>query len=250
MWLGVLITLSGLSQTAVAQVTSASIHGIVTDASGALVPGAEVTATQIETNHSRKAVSDDFGQYSIKFLAVGSYRIDVSMPGFKTFSRTGVTLDVNRSARVDVRLEVGEQNESVQVSADAPLVNTTDASIGRTVNNAEIQNLPLVNRDVYTLLSLTAGVDAADGTNPLGSPAEIAVVNGSSSGTGSISYFLDGGNNTAGLRNTGNALPNPDAVQEFRVTTNNYSAEFGRFAGGMVDVVTKSGTNGMHGSLF
>src|SRR4030095_2603574 len=136
------------------------------------------------------------------------------------------------------------------ITADAPLTKTTDASVGHTVDNKEILTLPLVNRDLYTLLTLTPGVDQADSTNPLGSPAEISVVYGSSSGTGSSSYYLDGGNNTSGLRNTGNALPNPDAVQEFRVITNSYSAEFGRFSAGMVDVVTKSGTNAIHGSLF
>lgn len=233
-----------------AQVTTASIQGTVTDASGAVMQKIEVKATQLETNFARSAVTDESGRYAIQFLPVGNYRVDVRVPGFKNFTQTGIILEVNRNARVDPVLQVGAPSETVQVSADAPLVNTADASIGRTIENKEIQVLPLVNRDVYSLLMLTPGVDAADSTNPLGSPAEISVVNGSASGTGSISYYLDGGNNTAGLRNTGNALPNPDAVQEFRIITNSYSAEFGRFAAGIVDVVTKSGSNGIHGSLF
>lgn len=245
-----LIVILALPVSLTAQVTTASISGIVTDPSGGIVPGAQVKATQIETNFTRNAVTDAGGQYSIKFLPVGDYRVEITAAGFKTFTQTGIVLEVNRNARVDTILQVGALTETVQVSSDAPLINTADATIGRTVDNKEIQNLPLVNRDLYSLLSLTPGVDSADSTNPLGSPAEISVVNGSSSGTGSISYFLDGGNNTAGLRNTGNALPNPDAVQEFRVITNSYSAEFGRFAAGMVDVVTKSGTNRIHGSLF
>ncbi|RPJ57531.1 MAG: TonB-dependent receptor [Acidobacteria bacterium] len=248
--LALLVGCCGLSNALLAQVTTAAIHGTVTDSTGGVIPGAEVTATQVATNFKRTTVTDEVGQYAIKFLPLGRYKVEVAVPGFKTFSQTGVVLDINRDARVDATLSIGEQSETISVASDAPLVNTTDASIGRTVNNAEIQNLPLVNRDVYTLLSLTPGVNATDATNPLGSPAEIVVVNGSSSGTGSISYYLDGGNNTAGLRNTGNSVPNPDAVQEFRVITNNYSSEFGRFAGGMVDVVTKSGTNTMHGSLF
>src|SRR4029453_11915535 len=149
------------------------------------------------------------------------------------FSQIGIVLEVSRNARVDPVIEVGGVTETVSITGDAPLVNTTDASMGHTVDNKEILTLPLVNRDLYTLLTLTPGVDQADSTNPLGSPAEISVVNGSSSGTGSISYYLDGGNNTAGLRNTGNALPNPDAVQEFGVITNSYSAGFGGFAGGL-----------------
>jgi hypothetical protein len=233
-----------------AQVTTSSIFGKVTDATGALIPGGEVTATQLETNFTRTAVTDEVGQYTINFLPLGRYRVEVSLPGFKKFMQTGVVLEVNRNARVDAVLQVGNVTEEVSITADAPLVNTADASIGRTVDNKEIVNLPLVNRDLYSLLTLTPGVDNAESTNPLGTPSEISVVNGSSSGTGSISYYLDGGNNTQGLRNTGNALPNPDAVQEFRVITNSYSAEFGRFAAGMVDVVTKSGTNSIHGSLF
>jgi len=233
-----------------AQVTATSIYGTVTDQTGAIVPGVEVRVTQQETNFSRSATTDELGKYIFNALPLGTYRVEVSAPGFKKFTQVGVVLDVNRNARVDPVIEVGEFTETVAITADAPLVNTSDASIGRTIDNKEIVNLPLVNRDLYTLLTLTPGVDNADATNPLGSPSEISVVNGSSSGTGSISYYLDGGNNTAGLRNTGNALPNPDAVEEFRVITNSYSAEFGRFAAGIVDVVTKSGTNNFHGSLF
>ncbi|MGH9847076.1 MAG: carboxypeptidase regulatory-like domain-containing protein, partial [Blastocatellia bacterium] len=246
----ILLIAISVAQFAEAQVTNASISGTVTDASGALVPGIEVKATQIETNFTRSATTDSAGQYTINFLPIGSYRLEISAKGFKTFSQTGIVLEIGKNARVDPVVQVGEVSETVSITANAPLINTADASIGRTVENKEILNLPLVNRDVYTLLTLTPGVDSTEGTNPFGSPAQISVVNGSPSGTGSINYFLDGGNNTAGGRNTGNALPNPDAVQEFRVITNSYGAEFGRFAGGMLDVVTKSGTNSLHGSLF
>jgi len=232
------------------QVTTASISGIVTDSTGAVVPGAEVTVSQLETNYERSTVGDETGHFLINFLPLGTYRIDVVTGGFKKFSRTGIVLDIDRKARVDPVLEVGGLSEALSITADAPQINTSDASIGRTVSNKEIVSLPLVNRDLYSLLLLTPGVDQSDATNPLGSPAQISVVNGSPSGTGSIAYYLDGGNNTAGLRNTGNSLPSPDAVQEFRVITNSYSAEYGRFAGGMVDVVTKSGSNELHGSLF
>jgi hypothetical protein len=233
-----------------AQVTTASISGVVTDSSKAVIPGAEVTATQQETNFTRSTVADETGHYSIRFLPLGNYRVEITIAGFKKFSQTGIVLDINRDARVDAVLETGGITEEISITADAPLVNTSDSSIGRTVDGREIVSLPLVNRDLYSLLRLTPGVDDTKGQNDLGLPDQISVVNGSSSGTGSISYYLDGGNNTQGLRNTGNSLPNPDAVQEFRVITNNYSAEFGRFAAGMVDVVTKSGANTVHGSLF
>ena len=129
-------------------------------------------------------------------------------------------------------------------------MNTTNASIGRTVSNPEVVNLPLVNRDLYALLNLTPGVDTSSANNSVGNPEQNTSVNGTPNSMGAVSYFLDGGNNSSPIRNTGAFLPNPDAVEEFRVITNSFGAEFGRFAGGVIDVVTKSGTNTFHGSLF
>src|SRR5262249_31604216 len=126
-----------------AQVTTASIYGTVTDTTGAVIPGVEVKATHIATNFSRPGVTDHSGQYTLKFLPVGEYRLDILAPGFKAFAQTGIVLEVNRSARVDAALQVGEMAEKVLVTSDAPMVNTTDASLGRTVDNAEIVNLPL-----------------------------------------------------------------------------------------------------------
>ena len=163
---------------------------------------------------------------------------------FKKFEQTGVVLEINRNARVNPVLQLGTVTETVAVNADAPLVNTVDASIGRTVTNKEIINLPLVNRNVYSLLNLTAGVDSTTSSNSLGVPEQVTIVNGSSyGGAGSVNYYLDGGSNVTGFKGTGNLAPNPDAVQEFRVVTNSFSSEFGRFAGGVVEVITKSGTN-------
>jgi hypothetical protein len=236
---------------AAAQVTSATILGAVTDKSGAVIPNAQVTATNLDTNFSRSATTNERGQYSITPLPVGTYRVEVTAPGLKKFVQTGIILDVNRSARVDPVLEVGPLEETISINADAPLVSTAEVSLGRTVGNAEILNLPIVNRDVYSLLSLTPGVEFTETGNAFGYPGQRTLINGASDGgTGSANYYLDGGNNMAVLRNTGNPVPNPDAVQEFRVITNNYSAEFGRFGGGVIDVVTKSGTNDWHGSLF
>lgn len=236
---------------AIAQVTTQSIAGSVTDRTGAAVPQARVAVTNTETNVSREATSDEGGQYAIRLLPTGSYRVEVSAANFKKFVQTGVVLEINRTARVDASLEIGAVTESVSVTADAPLVNASDASIGRTVANTEIVNLPLVNRDVYSLLNLTPGVESSESGNAFGFPEQRTMINGGSyGGSGTVNYFLDGGNNTTGLRGTGNAAPNPDAVQEFRVITNSYGAEFGRFAGGVIDIVTKSGSNSLHGSLF
>jgi hypothetical protein len=236
---------------ALAQGTTGSIYGTVTDASGAIVPDATITATNTATNISRTAKSEQSGSYSLTFLPVGTYRLEVNANGFKKFEQNGIVLEINRSARVDPSLQVGSLTETVAVNADAPLVNTTDASIGRMVNNSEIINLPLVNRNVYSLLNLTAGVDSSVSGNSLGNPEQVTVINGSSyGGAGSVNYLLDGGNNITGFKGTGNLSPNPDAVQEFRVVTNSFSSEFGRFSGGVVEVITKSGTNAFHGSLF
>jgi hypothetical protein len=233
-----------------AQATTGTIRGIVKDTSGAVLADVTVTATHALTNFSRQGVSDSRGEYAIEFLPLGSYRLEAAMTGFQTFARTGIVAEVGRTARVDPVLSVGA-TETVTVSADAPLVDTSHATLGRTVTAEEVENLPLVDRDLYTLLELTPGVDATETTNVFGSPGQETLVNGSANASaGAVNYNLDGGSNASGLRNTGNPIPNPDAVQEFRVSTNSYSAEYGRFAGGVVDVVTKSGTNDFQGSLF
>lgn len=243
----------GLASTPLlnAQVSTATILGTVTDSSGAVVPAAQVTVTNVDTNVARLGESDAQGQYIFQLLPTGVYRVEVTAESFKKFVRSGIVLDVGRNARIDPVLELGTVAETVSVTADAPLVNTNSAVVGRTVDNIEITNLPLVNRDVYSLLDLTPGVETSVSGNAFGFREQRTMISGSSyQGTGTVNYFLDGGNNTTGLRGTGNAVPNPDAVQEFRVVTNSYGAEFGRFAGGVIDVVTKSGTNEFHGSLF
>ncbi len=234
-----------------AQTNTGTIFGSVRDSTSAVVVAAEVTATHVDTNVTRSTTTDSEGQYALKFLPLGTYRLDVTAPGFKGFTQTGIVLEVNRQARVDPVIAVGDVAESLQIIGDAPLVETASVALGRTVNQQEVLNLPLVNRDVYSWLSLTAGVESSEQGNAFGYQEQRTLVNGSANaGIGSVNYLLDGGNNVAGLRGTGNPAPNPDAVQEFRVVTNSYSAEYGRYAGGVVDVVTKSGTNDVHGSLF
>ena len=154
-------------------------------------------------------------------------------------------------ARVDASLDVGAMTEEIDVTASAPLVNTDNAQIGRTVENSEITTLPIVGRNVYTLLNLTPGVYSTSNSIVLGYPEQRTMINGGvDGGAGSVNYYLDGGTNMTGLRNTGNIAPNPDAVEEFRVVTNSYSAEYGRFAGGVINIITRSGSNQFHGSLF
>ena len=242
----------GLASLALrAQITTTTMVGTVADKSGAVVPNVRVTATNTGTNLERSVNTNEQGEYRIEFLPVGEYTVTVEAPGFKKFLRKNLTLEVAQTVRVDVALEVGSTGETIQVLAAAPLVNTSNPELGRTVENEEIVNLPIVNRNLYTLLDLTPGVQRNDNSIVLGYPEQRTLINGGmDGGAGSVNYFLDGGVNMTGLRNTGNILPNPDAIQEFRVQTNNYNAEYGRFSSGVVNVLTKSGANDFHGSAF
>ena len=245
-----------------AQITTATIVGTISDPSGAQIPAATITVRNVDTGLRRTVVSGDDGSYRIEFLPVGNYAVEVTATsGFKKAFRDGIVLRVNDTARVDFALEVGTVAEVVTVSTDTPEVNTTSSELGRTVQSREIENLPLVERNVYTLLDLTPGVQsnnngvatASTGTSTfiLGYPEQRTLINGGTDGgTGSVNYYLDGGINMTNLRNTGNILPNPDAIQEFKVQTNAYNAEYGRFASGIINVITKNGTNKFHGSLF
>jgi hypothetical protein len=235
-----------------AQITTTEMIGTVTDQSGAAVPDAQVTAISTDTGLLRTVTTNAQGEYRIELLPTGRYSLEVSAKGFKKFIAKDIELQVNVPARVDGALQLGNVSQSVTVSSAPPSVNTVDAEIGRTVGNAEVENLPIVNRNVYTLLTLTPGVLSSAFTDTaVGFQQQVTMINGGvDGGAGSVAYYLDGGLNMTGIRNTGNALPSPDAVQEFRVETNNYSAEYGRSNGGVVNVITKSGTNDVHGSAF
>src|SRR6476469_9107929 len=245
-----------------AQVTTATMVGTVTDPGGSKVPGAQVMARSADTGLSRTVTTNDEGDYRIEFLPIGKYTVEVSYTGFKKALLSDVVLQINETTRVDVPLSVGQVSETVTISEMAtPAVNTSTSEIARTIQSAEISSLPLVERNVYTLLDLTPGVQsnnngvatASTGTSTfiLGYPEQRTLINGGTDGgTGSVNYYLDGGINMTNLRNTGNILPNPDAIQEFRVQTNSYNAEYGRYASGIINVITKNGTNKFHGSLF
>lgn len=256
-----LLLLAVSATVASAQITTATIVGTITDPTGAAVANVEVTARNVDTSLTRKAPSNETGAYRLEFLPIGNYVLEVSAQGFKHMTRGGVVLQVNDTVRVDFALKVGEIAETVSVTDAPPPVNTTTAEVGVLTQAAQIDSLPLVERNVYALLDLTPGVQsnsggtatAPSGSNPLvlGYPEQRTFINGGvDGGTGSVNYYLDGGVNMTGLRNTGNILPNPDAIEEFRVITNSYNAEYGRFASGVINVITKSGTNAFHGAVF
>jgi hypothetical protein len=234
-----------------AQLSTASLSGTVTDSTGAVIPNAKITLTQTDTNFVRVSTSKEDGTFHEEFLPVGPYKASVMAPGFKTLLRGGIVLSVMQSATLDLVLEIGGQTETVSVTADVPLVNLSNATLGTSVSNIQIDNLPLINRDTYALLTLTPGVQADNNSNSLGFIEYHVYINGSTDDfTGQVSYYLDGGLNMTGLRNSGNQVPNPDAVSQYDVQTNNFSAQLGRYASAVVSMVTKSGTNQYHGSAF
>lgn len=250
-----------LATGASAQITTATIVGTITDSSGGALPGATVTARNVDTGLTRTVPSNEVGAYRLEFLPIGSYVVEVTLSGFTTVNRRGIVLNVNDTARVDVSMALGGLAETVTVEAAAPDVNTTTADISKTIDATAIQSLPIVDRNVYSLLDLTPGVQSNNNgvasasvttsSLSLGFPEQRTLINGGADGgTGSVNYYLDGGINMTGLRNTGNILPNPDAIQEFKVQTNSYNAEFGRFSSGIINVITKAGTNKYRGSAF
>jgi hypothetical protein len=234
-----------------AQLSTATMFGTVVDADGAAVPNATVTLLQTQTNFTRTFTTKSDGTYHEEFLPVGPYKISVRAPGFKSLERTGVELSVMENAQLNLTVTAGGGSETVDVTADTPLVNIGNSTLGNTVDNRQIDNLPLINRQVTQLLNLVPGVQSVQTINSLGFQELHVLVNGSpDSIVGQTSYYLDGGLNMTGLRNTGNQVPNPDAVSQFNVVTNNYSAQLGRYSSAVVSVLTKSGTNGFHGSAF
>ena len=244
-----------------AQQITGSIRGTVKDEQGAVVAAAAVNATNVETGLSRSVKSDGEGAYLIDHLPVGKYTVEVNATGFKKFVQQNLVLTVDQTQALNVTLAVGAQSQTVTVTEAPALVDTTSATLGRTVQPAEIIGLPLVNRNAYAELSLTPGVQynsSSPLTNPSGTPnyvigvpsTQVVVNGGIDGGVPMVSYFLDGGNNMTGIRNYGNPLPNPDALQEFRVETSNFSAQYGRMSSAVVTAVTRSGTNQFHGSLF
>jgi hypothetical protein len=251
----------GISTIVFGQSIAGTLAGTVTDPQGNVVPFATVNATNVDTGVARTSTANARGEYRIEYLSVGIYTVEIKAKGFKTFLQTGVVLLLDQTQRVDVPLTLGEAQETVTVNAAPPLVDTTTAELGRTMDSDEIVGMPLVNRNAYAELSLTAGVQsnsASAQSNPSGTPnfqigepaTEVIINGGIDAGVPMVSYYLDGGINMTGLRNYGSPLPNPDALEEFRVETSDFSAQYGRMSGAVVTAVTKSGTNKLHGSLF
>src|ERR1700751_930383 len=228
-----------------AQGVTGTFTGTVTDAQGAGVPGADVTITNIGTNDRTLAKTNAEGVYRVPELPVGTYEIDVVSKGFKKIERAGLKLDVGSIQRVDFRLEIGQATETVTVEAGALLVQTEDARLTSTVSAAQIANLPLNGRNVFDLITLAPG--AADATGVSFENGHSTVVNGLRP---NFNGFLINGSSDKGMSGGVVTTPNADIVQEFQELTLNMSAQYGNSASAIVNVVTKSGTNNLHGTAF
>jgi len=257
--LSIVLFLGMGSLHAFAQGITATIVGTVKDPQGALVPGATIKATNAGTGFTQTAISDSAAEYRLGNLPVGKYVLEIDAQGFQKVVQNNIVLSVDQTQTIDIALTVGTQVQTVTVTEAPPLINTSTSEVGRTLEPEEIVGLPLVNRNANTEISLTAGVqsNSASPTNSnspnfvSGLPSTDVVVNGSiDAGVPSVSYYLDGGINMTSYRNYGNQLPNPDAIEEFRVETSNFSAAYGRMSGAVVTALTHSGANNFHGSVF
>ncbi|MEZ5361737.1 MAG: TonB-dependent receptor [Bryobacterales bacterium] len=230
-----------------AQVTG-TILGTVTDETGAIVPGAAVSVKNTLTGETRNASTDASGSYIVTGLPVGQYQVEVQSEGFKSFVASGITLEVNQNIRIDASLTIGALVESVEVTTDPAQVDTYQTQVGTVVDTNRVNNLPLNGRNVYDLAITLPGVSNTNFNTVSNSGGAYLNVNGSRSRQST--FMLDGAFNNDLWRNSGNTSPNPDAVQEFRLITSNFNAEFGRSPGAVFNVVLKSGTNKLHGSLW
>lgn len=234
------------------QQITGSIRGIVSDPSGAIVQSATVTAKQVETGLTRVAITDRQGAYVLVELPIGHYELEVKARGFQTHLQQGISLDVNQNATVGVRLKLGAETQQVQVNADAALVQSTVSSLGETVMEREILDLPLDGRNFSQLGTLQPGVvPLTPGLLEAGGPARANqgyAVDGQR--PESNNFMIDGADNVSAVDGGFVLKPPIDAIAEFKILTHNANAEFGRNTGSTTNIVTRSGTNSFHGAAW
>ncbi len=242
--LGVALLAHALS----AQSTTGTILGTVRDSSGAIVPQAKIGVVNTGTNRRFETVTDSEGAYTAPLLGIGAYTVEVTAQGFRTYKQDGIRLSVNQQARVDVTLAVGAVSETVEVTADAAVIETTTSSVGKVVDNKRIRELPLNTRNVYGLIYLTPGVAGGIGNSHNQVGYSINGVRG-----GLMDTLVDGASAAFPTVNGFHGIsvfPSVDAVEEFKVQAQNYSAEFGRSLGSVLNLVYKSGSNDFHLSAY
>src|SRR2546430_5234238 len=230
----------------------AEVQGQVSDASGAAVPGAQIKMIQAETQYTRNTTSAADGAYSLPNLPVGPYTLEVTADGFKTHVQSGIILQVGSGIQINVALQVGSVTENVKVTASANMVETRTNSVAQVIDERRIIELPLNGRQVTDLIVISGAATPTPNANMISSKnypssTTMSVAGGQGNGT---NYLLDGGDNVTNFTNVNMPFPFPDALQEFSVETSSLPARNGLHPGGVVNVVTKSGTNQMHGDLF
>ncbi|HZT72630.1 MAG TPA: TonB-dependent receptor [Terriglobales bacterium] len=244
---------------AAAQGGRGGVSGLITDASGSAIPAAQVTLTNTATGVARHTVTTSAGLYSFVAVDPGTYTLTASHAGFRTTSRGNLTVEVDQTAQVNLTLATGAVQQTVEVSAAPPLLQSSNATIGQLITAQEIQNVPLNTRDVYQLVQLSPGVTPVNGvlndTEFNSRPgAEVSGYSINGGPQGSIAYMEDGSPLTIAENNPGGTIPSLtpplDSVQEYRVETNNLSAAYQSAGSGVISLVSKSGTNALHGDLF
>jgi hypothetical protein len=235
-----------------AQQITGNIRGTVTDPTGAVIPGAAVTARQAETGLSRSTTTERNGTYVLLELPVGHYRLQVAGKGFQEYVQDGITLNVNETASVSPHLAVGSEKQQVLVRADAELIEPTVTSMGKVVQQRELEDLPLNGRNFSQLgllqpgvVPLTPGIAEAGGSLRDG---QAYAVNGQR--PESNNFLIDGANNFNGIDGGFVLKPPVDAISEFRIITHSANAEFGGALGSTTNIITRSGTNQVHGTLW
>jgi hypothetical protein len=240
----------------IAQITTADLVGTVTDKSGAVVQNASVTLRNTGTSEIRKAATDKTGGYTFSLLQVGHYDLEVSSPGFKSFQLSDINLAVGERRRADVELSLGVSSETVEVSAEAaPALQTDSATVGSVVNYAQVQDLPLNGRNFINLVQVQPGINAGQPTSiSSGNRPDSRRQTSSISANGQTDSYnnnlIDGLDNNERLQGFIGVRPAIDSIEQIRVDTNSYSAEMGRAAGAIVNIITKAGSNNFHGSVY
>ena len=221
---------------------TATILGIARDSTSAALPRVKVTITNIDTNLTRSVLTDATGEYRFLSLPVGTYTVEAEVSGFQKFVAAGIVLTVDQQRRVDITMQVGNLQQKIEVSASAVQVETTSTQLGTVIEDKSIQNLPLNGRSYIDLLSIQPGVA------PESSATGLISVNGQREA--SNAFLVNGGDVSEGRTMGAGLIPNLESVSEFRLITNSFDAEYGRFSGAVMNAITKSGTNGLHGSAF
>ena len=230
--------------------TNGTIRGTVVDQSGAVVPGTVITVVLAGTDGTRSVTADKDGAFDIPELAVGSYNLSADAPGFKKFVTKDIVVTIGHVNLVTVNLQLGGSSETVTVEANAAQVETTSTQLGAVMNDTSIRELPLNSRNAYALLQLQPGVQSQLGADLFAGSENPGVVSVNGGRGRSNNYMVNGGDGNDIFVNSPAIQPSPDAIEEFRVITNTFDAEYGRNSGSIVNVVTKSGTNSVHGDFY